>query len=101
MAHKIHFTPATTVHEIAGVVRAEFYQSLNEAQFAELMMTLEQGVQGVPKPQAETILEILKSVENAQIFWLAIAWLDGKGYGELPFSDIVKLRGGILPPGVE
>lgn len=97
---KFQLTPTTTIHEVAAVVRDEFYQTLSEAQFAELMMTLEQGIQEVPLPHTETVLKILATAESAQIFWLGIAWLDGKGYGEILFSEIIRLRGGTLPPGI-
>ncbi|MDB5080018.1 MAG: hypothetical protein JWP00_1942 [Chloroflexi bacterium] len=98
---EILYTHPTTVRAFAEQFRAGFQAKKTPAEFAKNLMRMEEIAQTPPGTDSkivnEAVLSVVEQIDDPLVFGFGICWLDTRGFGETPMSQVLRLRGGILP----
>ena len=78
--------PDSTLHELAEQIQSEAFTAIGEKSFARLMMFFDQQTLNAP----EVAIQIWVANPNPTVMYLAICWLDRKGFGGTLFGDILR-----------
>jgi len=92
---------AGTVHNFAEWYRSDSRKQQLPVDFVKDLMRMEEIVQTPPGTDPGTlykaVLSVVEQIDDPMIFGLGVCWLDGKGYGDKPMQEVLRLRGGTPP----
>jgi hypothetical protein len=101
---ELELSPDLTVHNFAEWYRAGYTKQQPLARFARDMMKIENIAQAPldsdPGIVYIAVLSLMEQIDDPEVFGLGLCWLDGKGHGEMPLSQVLRFRDG-SPPGFD